>query len=331
MEQLWLIFAALAGIVILHILNTILYDNIINPYLESKEGFEDADKEPAEEISGAVEESKGIVRWLDNSELYDTFYADIYNKLTQGAVRTQAEVGLIINEWTKRGDDIKKFEILDAGCGTGIAVAAYAKLGVKGVTGMDSSAAMIKESEHTLSLTTLTTEEKQKIQWKNDDLMNPSANKGEEFTHASMMYFTIYYFPDKETVFRNLFFWIKPGGKLVVHVVNKHKFDPMLESSTPWIGFSLQKYSDTRVKKSEVTFNKFKYVGEFDLQDPQAEFRETFRFKDGKIRRQRHTFRMEDMNYIVELATKVGWEYIGHVSLEMVGCEYMYHLHFKHP
>jgi hypothetical protein len=145
-----------------------------------------------------------------------------------------------------------------------------------------------------------------------------------------MLYFTIYYFNDKETVFRNLFFWTKPGGRLVVHVVNKHKFDPMLESAAPWLGFSLQKYSESRIKKSEVVFNKFKYVGEFDLEDPQAEFRETFRFNDGKVRRQRHSFRMEDMTQIVEFATKAGWDYLGYADLGPISLEYMYHLHFRH-
>ena len=324
MDQIFLILAIITGLIILHIFDSTFYDNLIEKYLVRKEGFEDM-----EEIPGIVDESSGIVRWMDSVELYDTFYAGIYDKLTQGAVRTQAEVGLIMNEWTKSGDDPKTFEILDAGCGTGIAVAAFSKMGVKRVTGMDNSAAMLKQAEKTISVTTLDEEQKKAISWRNDDIMNASAYKGGEFTHATMLYFTIYYFPDKETVFRNLFFCIRPGGKLVVQVVNKNKFDPMLESSTPWIGFSLQKYSDTRVKKSEVVFNKFKYTGEFDLQDPEAEFRETFRFKD-KVRRQRHTFRMEDMNYIVSLATKVGWEYVGHVDLAMVGCEYMYHLHFNH-
>ena len=67
------------------------------------------------------------------------------------------------------------------------------------------------------------------------------------------------------------------------------------------------------------------------MEDPQAEFRETFRFKDGKVRRQRHVFRMEDMNFIVERAVAAGWEYQGHVDLTPIGLEYFFHLHFRHP
>jgi ubiquinone/menaquinone biosynthesis C-methylase UbiE len=331
--ELWIILLVLIALVALNYLSMILQENLIQPFvasIEKKEGFEGENREDPD--TKAVDESQGMIRWLDNSQLYDSFYAGVYDQLTQGSVRTQAEVGLMLHEWTKRGTDLKTLEVLDGGCGTGIACAALAKMGVKRVVGMDISQDMLTQAAtKTLESSTLTSEQKRTIEWKKADLMDPSANAGGAFTHAFLLYFTIYYFADKETVFRNLFFWVKPGGRLVVHVVNKHKFDPMLESSAPWLGFSLQKYSDTRVTKSEVVFDKFKYIAEFDLQDPLAEFRETFRFKDGKVRRQKHTFRMEDMNTIVGFAKAAGWEYLGYTDLTPVSFEYAYHLHFKHP
>jgi ubiquinone/menaquinone biosynthesis C-methylase UbiE len=255
----------------------------------------------------------------------------VYDELTQGSVRTQAEIGLLLHEWSKKGEDIKTFEVLDAGCGTGIGVAALAKMNVKKVVGLDNANAMISQAKtKTIPQTTLTDEQKGVIEWRQADLMDPSAAAGGEFSHVALLYFTVYYFNDKEALFRNLYYWTKPGGRLAVEVVNKHKFDPMLESATPWLGFSLQKYADSRITKSEVDFNKFKYIGEFDLQDPQAEFRETFRFKDGKVRRQRHTLKMEDMNEIVGMAKAAGWEYLGYTDLTMLHLEYFYILHFKH-
>ena len=295
--------------------------------MSSKEGFQDLEAD-----SKAQDESTGPSKYLDNIMLYDKFYASIYDQLTQGTARTQAEVSLMFHEWTKRGEDKSTFQVLDAGCGTGIAVASFAKLGVKKITGLDRSEAMLNQAkEHTIPATTLTDAQKATIEWRQKDLIVPGACEGGEFTHAFLLYFTVYYFVDKETLFRNLFFWVKPGGKLVVHVVNKHKFDPILDSAAGWVGFSLQKYSDTRIKRSEVDFNKMKYVGEFDLQDPRAEFRETFRFKDGKVRRQKHETKMEDMNEIVGMAKVAGWEYVGYTDLSPVGFEYAHHLHFKHP
>ena len=336
MEQIWLILLVLICLTILQLFNSILYDALLHPFLESRErvreGFaSSASASASESVAHARDETTGMVKWLDNKDLYDAFYAGIYDQLTQGSTRTQAEVALMLHEWTKRGEDLKGFQILDAGCGTGIAAATFAKMDVKGVVGMDTSTEMLKQCEVNLGRSTLSDEQKKHIEWRKGDLIDPSACSGGEFTHACLLYFTVYYFADKETLFRNLFFWVKPGGRMVVQVVNKHKFDPMLESSAPWLGFSLQKYSDKRITKSEVVFNKFKYAAEFDLQDPLAEFRETFRFKDGKVRRQKHTFRMEDMNLIVGYAKAAGWDFIGHTDLTPIAFEYAFHLHFKHP
>jgi SAM-dependent methyltransferase len=307
-------------------LQKIIQTNIIQPF-RVKEGFEDS-----EEIQGAVDESKGLLQWMDGVQLYDSFYAGIYDQLTQGSIRTQAEVGLMLNEWTKRGEDIHTFQVLDGGCGTGIAVAALAKMDVKKVVGIDKSKAMLEQAKTVvIPQSTLTEEQKEKVEWREGDLIDPSICGGGEFTHAFLTYFTIYYFADKEALFRNLYLWVKPGGKLVIQVVNKHKFDPMLESAAPWMGFSLQKYSKERVTKSEVVFDKFKYAGEFDLQDPLAEFRETFRFSSGKVRRQKHSFKMEDINTIVGYAKAAGWKYDGFTDLTKLSAEYFYLLHFTHP
>jgi len=330
--EVWFILLILLLCITLTYISKILEEKFLKPYFngqqkgDGNEGFEN------KEVAGAYPESKGLIRWLDNTELYDSFYCGIYDQLTQGSVRTQAEVGLALNEWTKKGEDLKTFEVLDAGCGTGIATVSLAKMNVKRVVGLDNSKAMLTQAKmKTIPQTTLTEEQKDKITWKEADLIDSASSAGGEYTHAIMLYFTIYYVPDKETVFRNLYFWVKPGGRLVVHVVNKHKFDPMLESSAPWLAFSLQKYSDTRITKSEVVFEKFKYTGEFDLQDPAAEFRETFRFNDETVRRQRHTFQMENIDAIVGMAKAAGWEYSGFIDLTPVSFEYAYHLHFKHP
>ena len=326
MREVWpyLVIILILGTITL--LSKYVEENILS-VTQFTEGFENQ-----EEVKGAVTESKGLIKWLNSDELYDSFYAKIYDQLTQGSVRTQAEIGMMLHEWSKRGEDITKFEILDGGCGTGIAVAALAKMNVKRVVGIDTSEEMIKHAEEVvIEQSTLTKEQKKHLEFRKGDLIDPSICAPGEFSHVCLLYFTIYYFKDKEALFRNLFLWVKPGGKMCIQVVNKHKFDPMLESSTPWMGFSLQKYSKERVTKSEVVFDNFKYIGEFDLTDPQAEFRETFRFKDGKVRRQKHEFRMENIDEIVKMAKMAGWKYDGSVDLTKISAEYFYHLYFSHP
>jgi len=280
------------------------------------------------EIPGAT--SSESATWLTNSELYDSFYASVYDQLCKPFVRNQSEAALLLHEWTKRGEEKQSFRVLDIGCGTGITVCSFAKMGVARSVGLDSSEAMLHWAKtKNMPNTTLDDEQKQAIEWRHGDAMDPSACSAGEFDHISMLYFTVYYLKNKEAVFRNAYLWTKPGGKFVVQVVNKHKFDPMLESASPWLFFSLQKYSDSRITRSEVDFNKFKYTGDFLLEDPKAEFRESFRFSDTTVRHQKHDLLMEDMSAIVGMAKIAGWEYIGNVDLTPISFQYSYHLHFR--
>jgi ubiquinone/menaquinone biosynthesis C-methylase UbiE len=307
----------------LHYLAFVLYDKVTQEktMIRVEEGFTD----PID--VGATD------RYLENDELYDSFYASVYDQLAQGAVRTQAEIGLLLHEWTSRGGlPLEKMKVLDAGCGTGIATVAFAKMNVEKAIGLDKSSAMIERAEKvTLTAATLTEKQQQAVEFRNADLLNPSALSAAEVTHAVMFYFVPYELKDLEAVLRNMYVWIAPGGKLAIEVVNKHKFDPMLEAAAPWMAFSLQKYSDTRITKSTITFDKFSYEGQFDLEDPNAEFRETFRFKDGKVRRQRHRFHMPDISQIVKLGTICGYKYDKFIDLTTIGFEYAYLLCFTHP
>jgi hypothetical protein len=105
----------------------------------------------------------------------------------------------------------------------------------------------------------------------------------------------------------------------------------MLDSASPWIGFSLQKYSKERITESKVAFDKFEYAGKFDLGDPGAEFRETFRFKDGTVRRQKHRFTMPSIEEITKAGKAAGWVYTKFLDLTLIGFEYSYLLFFRHP
>lgn len=288
------------------------------------EGFEDA--------SGQADQSK--YEWLDNTALYDDFYADLYDKLTQRDKIAQAEVVKIVELFKKNAPSIRASEwiVLDAGCGTGITTATLAAYNPARVIGVDKSEAMIRRARtKTIPATKLTPEQIERIEFRVADLNSPSILKEGQATHAVCTYFTLYYIPDMSTFFQNMFYWVRPGGVLVVQAVNKHKFDPMLESAAPTV-FSFQKYSKERIKKSVVAFDKMDYEAEFDLEEDggadTAEFRETFRFKDGTVRRQKHTFKMPDLKVVVSKATAAGWAYRGFQDLTPIGFEYAYFMVF---
>ena len=134
---------------------------------------------------------------------------------------------------------------------------------------------------------------------------------------------------DKEEFFRHMNLWIKQGGKLAVEVVNKHKFVPTPDIANPWVAVTPQKFSKYRITKSKATFDKFEYESEFIMEDPDVEFKETFRFKDGSIRRQKHTLWMPDISEIVKKAKNAGWTYTKYTNLDFIGFDYGYLLFFN--
>ena len=90
--------------------------------------------------------------------------------------------------------------------------------------------------------------------------------------------------------------WLMPGGYLVVHIVDRDMFDPILPPSNPLIIVSPQRYANKRITQSKITFNNMDYVANFDLvpNSDQAVFSEKFQHKgDKKIRKNKHIFKME--------------------------------------
>ena len=85
---------------------------------------------------------------------------------------------------------------------------------------------------------------------------------------------------------------------------------------------------------SEKTYSVILYTlirneADFDLDDPKAEFRETFRFKDGSTRRQKHTLYMPSMSEIIKKAQNNGWTYTKYVDLTAISFPYGYLLFFS--
>jgi SAM-dependent methyltransferase len=277
------------------------------------------------------ESEKSRTQWFENDELYDEFYSSVYDNLTQLAGRYPQEISLIMHQWKKAAEP-DTMDILDCGSGTGIASIFFAKQGVKSVTGLDKSESMLRRARNvTLPAANLPPEQRDSVTFLQGDMNQPMTFAAGQFSHAALLFFTIYYSNDPTGIFRNLYEWVRPGGQLAIEVVNKYKFDPLLESASPFVGISLQKYAKKRATKSKVEFDKFSYEAEFDLQDPQAEFRETFRFADDSVRRQRHTMYMRDIQEFVHIAQVAGWNYNGYIDLITAGFEYAYVMMFTHP
>ena len=261
---------------------------------DTKEGFEQNDKFLLKNGSG----------------IYDDFYANVYDYLVFNNLKDEYEVGEIINKTTPSSKSI----ILDIGCGTGHHVAS---LGAKGmnIIGIDISPSMIDKAKKSYP----------DYNFEVADAENGSIFEPDSFTHILSMYFTIYYFKDKSLFFNNCYKWLKPGGYLVVHLVDRHRFDPILPPGNPLMFVSPQRYSDKRITSTKVKFTDFSYNADFylDAKSDIAKFVEKFKSdKDGKVRKHEHIMYMPDTSEIVDLAQSTG--FILETQIDLIQCQYEY-------
>ena len=242
-------------------------------------------------------------------EVYDDFYATIYDYLVFNNMKDDFEISQIVNKTNPTSESV----ILDIGSGTGHHVAKLSNKGLN-VIGLDISPAMVKEAK--------TKFPEAASSFKVGDALNLSEFRNNSFTHIMCMYFTIYYFKNKRQFFNNCMEWLMPGGYLILHLVDRTKFDPILPPGNPLYVVSPQKYAKERITKTKVTFNEFVYNSNFSLDESKniAVFEEKFKFNDGKVRKQEQMLYMEDDEEIVSQATDAGFVIQG--KIDLIQCAY---------
>lgn len=256
-------------------------------------------------------EKPDVFTFKNGKEVYDDFYSNIYDYLVFSNVKNDYEIGQIINKTKPTHESI----ILDIGSATGHHVAALSNHGLK-VTGLDNSAAMIKQAK----------ENYPKYDFVLGDAMNDDQFSTGSFTHILCLYFTVYYMKDKDRFFANCFNWLMPGGYLVVHLVDREMFDPIIPPANPLMLLTPQRYAKKRITSSAVTFDDFKYDSDFVLNpdNNEAVFIEKFKNKNtGKVfRKQEHKMYMEPEEDILRMAQDKGFIVQGKIDLIKSGYEY---------
>ena len=252
-------------------------------------------------------------------DIYDDFYAEIYDYLVFNSLKDEYEVGEIINKTSPSSQS----KVLDIGCGTGHHVAELASRSIDTI-GIDLSPAMIKKAKENFP----------NYNFKVADALNSNAFESNKFTHILCMYFTIYYFKDKEPFFKNCFNWLHPGGYLLVHLVDRDKFDPILPPGNPLVLVSPQKYAKERITSTKVKFTDFAYAADFELDEKNhvAKFSEKFKNDaNGKVRKQEHIMYMPELSTIVDEAQGAGFILEGKINLLQCQYEYQYVYIFTKP
>ena len=252
-------------------------------------------------------------------EIFDDFYSDIYDYLVYNNLKDDYEVGFIIN----KSSPSSQSKILDIGCGTGHHVASLGSKGLD-VLGIDISPSMIKTAKKNFP----------DYKFEVADASNGSTFNPDSFTHILCMYFTIYYFKDKTQFFNNCFKWLMPGGYLIVHLVDRERFDPILPPGNPLLYVSPQRYAKKRITTTKVKFTDFSYSADFQLDEKNDKALFVEKFKDdntGKVRKNEHELYMPDIQQIVDEAQACGFIVEGKADLLECQYEYQYLYVFVKP
>ena len=253
-----------------------------------------------------------FVYYKENNKIFDNFYSEIYDDLFYSKTRAGMDIDII--------QPIVKFNaysnILDAGCGTGAHINRLVSKKYI-TTGVDSSKDMVIQAK----------QNNKNIDIKQGDITNAMLYQPEEFSHILCLYFTIYYIDDKRQFFLNAYDWLQKDGILVLHLVNRDMFDPILPASNPLYMISPQKYAKDRIMKSSIKFKDFDYNSKFyiDISKNKGIFEETL--KDdltNNIRKNRHNLYMETQKEILKIAKECGFVVIHKSDLISIQYEYQY-------
>lgn len=249
------------------------------------------------------------------AKIYDTFYSSIYDELFRSKAREQFEA-LQIREICMK-DFSGKIKVLDLGCGLGHSVDLFNQYKYS-VAGLDISPKMIEKAKINYPL----------LDFKVGDMNHPDNYEPKSFTHITCLFYSIYYCDNIHQVFENANRWLVPDGYFTIHLVDKRKFDPVLERSSSLIPlYNPQRFG--RKTKTTLKFSDFNYTGDWDLSPVPVKFTEIFQFKENKVRKNNHSLYMYTMKRFVDTAQSTGFKLVNTTDMAIVNHPFNYLFTFQ--
>jgi len=287
------IFGKILLFIILILIVITIFKSNSNKTIE--EGFEQSDK----------------FIFKKGGEMYDQFYANVYDYLINDEINSDFEIGTIINSTTPSSESI----ILDVGCGTGSCVSKIKGTGNNlEIIGIDSSPFMIKKSimkypDHKFVV---------------GNALDIGVFQPSSFTHILCLDLIVYYFEDKRAFFNNCIDWLMPGGYLILHVVDSQKFDPIL-SINPAL-YVVNQPENGQKKKKIRKLKDFTYSIDSQKKDNKVIVNEKFQFNNGNTRKQEIILYMEDKEELLTTVQQAGFTLhaISNIIKHNYGGQYIY-------
>ena len=255
-------------------------------------------------IIEGFEQKQSFVLMKDD-DIYDDFYADLYDILEYNKIHNQFEIGNIIDTTHPN----EKSVILDVGSGTGHHVRQMANL-TKNVIGVDYSSSMINKAIKNYP----------NLHFINDDILNNVLFDTNHFTHILCLGKQLYYMQNKKMFLENCYNWLMPGGYLSLKLMDKNSIKPLDTIRTIKRNVLPSFVDPELLLDTSIKFKDFIYKPGFEeISDSISVFKETFKYNNGNIRQNEHQIYMQDKDTIIKMA-----QYIGFIVLkvyDMKECE----------
>jgi ubiquinone/menaquinone biosynthesis C-methylase UbiE len=248
-----------------------------------------------------------------DAQSYDDFYAQIYDSIHLPKSKTEVAEILKIT-----GAD-KHSTFLDVGSGTGSTVNALTESGAKCI-GIDKSDAMIAVAKEKYG---------NSVHIQKGDATEPILFVRNQFSHILCLNQTIYEMSDKHAFFTNCRYWLKNGGVLAIHLVDKHKFNTVVPAGQPMFIDNPQKYVESRITKTEVDFNDFTYLAKYDIKSKEPSlFTETFTDATTKnIRQNERVLYMDSEEDVLKIASRCGFSQLGKINMHPINSDEHQHIY----
>ena len=240
-----------------------------------------------EHLEGFSQDEKFVVK--QNKEVYDEFYADIYDTIHMPSRVTPFLMKLLLNN-TQVSD---KSTLLDIGSGTGHLLNELTELGYNAY-GIEQSKDMVQHCSRKYPDTTV----------KHGNIEDPLSFETRTFSHVLCLYYTIYHMKNKNIFFENTYQWLLPGGYLVLHLVEPDKFDTTIPAN--WNSmFMNSKNTESTLEINDI---HYKQVYKYNPSKKQAILTETFTdHQTQNIRQNEQTWYMNSIEEILTMAKRHGF------------------------
>jgi len=245
------------------------------------------------------------------NDIYDDHYVNTYDAVMYDKDQTDFEIKTIQNQTNLTDKSI----VLDVGSGTGHHVKGFNNINIKAV-GIDISPAMITKAKSLYP----------DQEYVNLDARNSASFPQDTFTHITCFNFTIYHLQDKNQFFENCYKWLKPGGYVIVNLVDKEQFDPVVSSSNP---LNLSKYVEKGNHNTKVKLVDYDYKSNIEIypNDATAVFRENIKdITTGDVRVNELRLFMPSQKEIINIAKSKGFIILTQVDMSnySVNTQYLY-------